>query len=189
MLLPAPSTQNNNAWHVRFFSGSAASWNKDSDLKVRCVRGAGLTPSNLSRNTGTEIVTDWATGLEWQDDESVGNTLLPWEEAIGYCENTLTLGGWLDWRMPNINELFSIVDLSRRDPAINTSIFINTHLGHEWSSTTHVNDTGIAWQVFFDNGLLMPLGNKINAGHVRCVRGGEGGSGGFLPAIISYLIF
>ena len=51
------------------------------------------------------IVTDSATGLEWQDD-AVG-TKTTWQDAIARCE-ALTLDAKSDWRLPNLNELTSI---------------------------------------------------------------------------------
>jgi len=62
-----------------------------------------------------DVVTDSKTGLAWQDD-AIGSQM-SWQSAIDYCE-ALTLDTYEDWRMPNINELKSIVDRSKREPAI-----------------------------------------------------------------------
>lgn len=65
----------------------------------------------LVRNNETGVVRDRLTGLVWQDNIDFANVLAPmsWNQAIGYCE-ALDLGGYDDWRMPNLNELYSIVD-------------------------------------------------------------------------------
>ena len=47
---------------------------------------------------------------------------IPWSEALDYCEN-LSFANHNDWRLPNIQELQSIVDYSRQDPAIDTTLF------------------------------------------------------------------
>ena len=81
-----------------------------------------------------DTVKDNATGLIWQkcskglsglNCESGSVDDLIWESAITYCEG-LSLGNRTDWRLPNINELKSIVDYSRYHPAINIDYFPNT---------------------------------------------------------------
>ena len=57
---------------------------------------------------------DHTTGLMWQHQSEL--ELRDWTDALAHI-STLELGGFDDWRMPNINELFSIVDISRRNPA------------------------------------------------------------------------
>ena len=180
------------AWQVSFYSGSVGGRAKLSydQVYVRCVRGNQLVPSKFLRNAELEIVTDLASGLQWQDAKDVvGSTRRSWKDSIEYCEN-LEIDGDNDWRMPNNNELFSIIDFDKREPAINT-VFAITHSSLEWSSTTAASNPENAWYVHFKAGLLLPIGNKVNSMYVRCVRGGEitGGSGGkaFIPAIQSLL--
>lgn len=50
----------------------------------------------------------------WQKDTAPGSQLgkYTWEQALTYCEN-LVLGVYSDWRLPNRNELQSLVDYSR----------------------------------------------------------------------------
>lgn len=108
------------------------------------------------------------SNLEWQDD-AVGGTMT-WTQAIDYCEN-LTLGGNADWRLPNINELKSIVDKSRYNPAV-VSAFTNMSSDQYWSSTTYESSKNFAWIVIFLDGKEAG-GNKSYYKHVRCVRGGQ----------------
>jgi len=124
----------------------------------------------LSRNA--EIVSDSATGLQWQDDAIVASTTRTWTDAIGYCENTLVLGGYTDWRLPNKKELLSIVDRSRYAPAIDNTIFVNTASSYYWSSTTDASYTSNAWGVYFSYGDSLNRYKTLN-GYVRCVRGGQ----------------
>ncbi len=114
-----------------------------------------------------EMVTDSTTGLVWQDTTPATRT---WVSAIAYCE-ALTLGGNSDWRLPNLNELTSIVDDTTSNPAI-SSVFVNTISNYYWSSTTNAGDTTRAWVVYFFNGLQYN-NNKTNSFYVRCVRAGQ----------------
>ncbi|WP_457592376.1 Lcl C-terminal domain-containing protein [Hydrogenimonas sp.] len=120
------------------------------------------------------VVTDSATGLMWQDDYSDNGgavKLATWIEAIDYCEN-LTLGGYSDWRLPNIRELNSIVDLSRYRPPIDPVFQITESSRRYWSSTAETGRTSDAWYVSFSS---CSRGNydKTLVYSVRCVRSGE----------------
>jgi hypothetical protein len=77
------------------------------------VAGAPAFAVYVDNKNGT--VTDTRTGLVWQQaDDGVART---WADAGPYCEN-LVLGGYGDWRLPRIDELETLVDYSRYDPAI-----------------------------------------------------------------------
>ena len=54
------------------------------------------------------IVHDNATGLDWQK-AYFSEYYVTWQDALNYCE-TSTYRGRTDWRLPNINELNSILD-------------------------------------------------------------------------------
>ena len=120
-----------------------------------------------------DIVTDSITGLQWQDNSKVKTIRLDWEEAINYCED-LNFMGYNDWRLPNINELLSIVDDTKYNPAID-SIFIYTALEYYWSSTTLPHDKRYGWHIDFIDGTNDEIYSaaKWSSAYVRCVRAGE----------------
>ncbi len=60
------------------------------------------------------------TGLTWVTIPDGGK--MTWEEAVEYCEN-LTLGGYDDWRLPTVEELFSISDFEEGWPYLDTEYF------------------------------------------------------------------
>jgi len=181
-----------DVWVVNFSYGDLSSLNKTGNGYVRCVRGGQLTPSNLSRNNMTEIVTDSTTRLQWQDNAIVKSTKRSWIDAINYCENTLILGGYSDWRLSNANELLSIADYSRSKPAINKSVFVYTPSTSSedsyWSSTASVDNTSDAWIVRFFSGCPGHYDSKaFGSNYVRCVRGGQINIPAN-PSIIMYLL-
>jgi len=127
-------------------------------------------------DNGNGTVTDTPTTLMWQkQDDGITKT---WEQALTYCEG-LSLGGFSDWRLPNIKELRSIIDSSKYSPAINTTYFPNTQSSYYWSSTTYAGGTTDAWYVYFDGGHVdnfsktLTATNKITTHYVRCVRAGQ----------------
>ena len=90
---------------------------------------------------------------------------MDWDNAQEYAE-LRRLGGYEDWRVPNIHELFGIVDLSRFNPATEMP---NTFAERYWSSSTSAYYTYYAWNVNFYSGLVYSY-NKTFTSCVRCVR-------------------
>ena len=115
-----------------------------------------------------ERVVDSKTNLQWQNDNQVNSIQKSWKEAINFCEN-LELDGYKDWRLPNIVELSSIIDVTKPQPVI-AEIFKN-RAGDFWSSTTKAQDSTVAWIVIFNYGIEY-FKDKKDKYFVRCVRGG-----------------
>jgi len=161
------------AWCVSFAYGIANSRDKSDypshvHYKVRAVRGK--QPETLDHLiiNGDGTVTDTSTGMMWQQ-ESIDAMI--WKEALAYCEN-LSLAGYNDWRLPNVNELESLVDYNQINPSIDTLAFPATTTSNYWSSTTFVEYSFNAWVVHFDRGHRTSK-NKPFSFHVRAVRGGQ----------------
>ncbi|WP_022851109.1 DUF1566 domain-containing protein [Limisalsivibrio acetivorans] len=126
--------------------------------------------AELTRNGSNGTVTDSRNDLMWQDDSDAASFTKQWQEAIDYCE-ALTLGGYNDWRLPNMRELLSIADRSTYDPAIDNT-FQNVRSLLYWSSTTDAGNSYLAWSVDFNHGKSY---DYLKLGHidVRCVRSVE----------------
>jgi hypothetical protein len=118
-------------------------------MYVRLVRGNIEYGQNNYIDNGDGTITDFATGLMWQQTDSSHG--LDWEGALSYAEN-LDLAGYNDWRLPNAKELQSIVDYMRSpattdsaaiDPFFNvTSIQDmngNKQYPYFWTGTTHLD--------------------------------------------------
>jgi hypothetical protein len=168
---------------------------------VRPVRGNTYGVNDFVDN-GDGTVTDRATGLMWQQAD-IGSGM-DWEDALAYAES-LTLGGYDDWRLPNVKELQGIVDYTRspsavdaanQGPAIDTDFFDITEIpsgttnyspdyGYFWTSTSAYHSTAspeyiYAWYVAFGTA-PNDTGNDFHgAGAVRFdakVEGNETGAG------------
>ncbi len=134
-------------------------------------------PANFIRGGG--IVHDPNTGLQWQDDSKIKTEAInkTWKEAKTYCQN-LVLGGYHNWRLPNIDELGTIVHYGRtkNDPAGSIGAIyptfqnINSNDLWYWSSTTVKSATSRAWTVGFNNDGDDNWLHKTNGHSVRCVR-------------------
>lgn len=121
---------------------------------------------------GNGTVTDTVTGLMWQQTDGGEMTV---ESAVIYCD-TLSLGGYTDWRMPNPHELFSIINHQNVNPALNTAVFPNTGAAYWWSSVRQINDSNKVWCTNSGGGVgNHPKSETISAGgtkkfHIRAVR-------------------
>jgi hypothetical protein len=65
------------------------------------------------RNNGDGTVTDLNTGLMWQADPGVKKTYARATAGAAKCRT----GGYDDWRLPTIKELYSLILFSGTDPA------------------------------------------------------------------------
>lgn len=124
---------------------------------------------SVSLSLASDVWTDSKTGLTWQDNNASKTTKLVWEEAKNYCTN-LNLAGEENWRLPNIKELQSIVNVNSYNPAIKKGFkHVNT-LDNYWSSSSFVSHDEGAWIVYFKNGNINANYKTVKF-YVRCVRG------------------
>ena len=117
-------------------------------------------------DNGNGAITDNLTGLIWTKDANAPGpaacspaTPKTWQGALNYvaCLNTNNYLGYTDWRLPNINELKSLVNKEQTDPGawLNTQGFTNvqSYSSLYWSSTTHASyssdcNSCYAWVVY-----------------------------------------
>jgi hypothetical protein len=137
---------------------------------ARLVRGPlppSVSPIHRFLDHGNGTVTDLDTGLMWQQ---VGPaTALTWTNALLYAGH-LVLGGFGDWRLPNIKELRSLNDETLAGPSLATNFFPDARSARYWSSTTQNNRSTNAWFAEFVNGLTSQAA-KAGSNWVRAVRG------------------
>ena len=142
---------------------------------------SGTQPSYTPAPIGSDyVVTDNLTGLMWKkcsegQTASVSNcTGTPgtytFAAALTRC-GAQTYAGFSDWRLPNIRELFSIInDNTFTAPLIDKVKFPVTVSDAYWSSTTYAGDASTAIYVSFDYPTVMNS-PKTTSHYVRCVRG------------------
>jgi len=156
-------------------TGQVKSYNIDGNIVTDgSIKDDGYYQAGKARSYGRsgDIVIDNATGLEWQDDETVQRK---WENngkfpAVTYC-NMSTLGDQRDWRVPSIDELLTLSDASHYNPSVTEGIFSHISSSDYWSSATYAGNISSAWGMSFDLGYSTSY-YKTNDNYVRCVRGG-----------------
>lgn len=141
-------------------------------------------------NNGNGTVTDGMTGLIWLRNANCTDTVggvnrpsgyLTWADALtwtaalanGACGLTddSTAG---QWRLPNRNELQSLIDYSTSGPALPTGHpFVGVRSSFYWSSTTFAPNPSKAWFVHLNDGIVYgATGDKTDFLWVWPVRGG-----------------
>ena len=140
---------------------------------------------------GTQgAVTDDETGLMWKrcsegqtwDGNSCTGDAMEstWQEALQRARevNTGNAGknlGHSDWRLPNKNELASLVEQRCSNPAINTTLFPGTPSRNFWSASPYaLGPGGDAWGVnFYGGDIRSARADASTEIYVRLVRGGQ----------------
>jgi hypothetical protein len=144
----------------------------------------GTARSYTSNADGT--ITDNSTGLMWEKLTNPGdgsihdwNNTYSWAQAfvkIAALNTVPCFANHCDWRLPNINELETLLDYGLVNPCIapvfNNGVdsFTNSTTLYYWSSTPHQADPDIVWGVnFFDGGKFPSVSSQEF--YVRAVRG------------------
>ncbi len=132
---------------------------QDGDLQ----RGVAWPTSRFTDNGGG-TVTDNLTGLVWTKDGNAPGpaacspaTSKAWQAALDYvgCLNTNSYLGYTDWRLPNINELKSLVHYGQASTTtwLGTQGFNNVHDAYLSSTSYTRNPSSSAWIVLVGGGV------------------------------------
>jgi len=139
---------------VNFADGRIKGYPVTKTFFVLCVRGNPLYGRNDFHDNGDGTITDRATGLVWQKNDSGRG--MNWEQALAYAASLKN-----GWRLPNAKELQSIVDYTRSPDTTGSAaihpIFHCTAITNEvgkldypfyWTSTTHASSRG-GWSAVY----------------------------------------
>jgi len=149
---------------------------------------AGTTSITVATKTdliSNNCVYDQRTKLMWSRYPSdglgpAGDGRMPWTTdgnghgifAFVAAANAALLGGYSDWRIPNIQEIFTIMNFEAPTALPNTTSFPDwPATDYIFSSTTHVANTAAAYAFYCGNGHCVGQ-NKTDPFWVPLVRGG-----------------
>jgi hypothetical protein len=176
-----------SAWSVYFYDGTTNGASRIRASRVRMVRGgqplgllgnARLTTDYVDHGDGTATHTPsglmWqrcAIGQIWTGSTCSGSaSTMKWTDAMSLTSTSIS--GRTDWRLPTADELLSLVDYNRVEPAINSSIFPNTPSSTFWTSSLHADYPYYAFAAKFSSG-FMGAGSRSWSYSVRLVRSGQ----------------
>ncbi|MFQ3247175.1 MAG: hypothetical protein ACI9SP_003830 [Arenicella sp.] len=144
------------------------------------------TPTNkfIDNNDGT--VTDIRTELMWTkcaigqniNTCAGGGNNYTWASAL-QAGSVIDSAGYDDWRVPNVRELMTILELQCISPSINLAVFPNTSSANFWTSSpwdagyydprSGTTSIGISYVVSFDRG-SSDTRERDETAHLRLVR-------------------
>ncbi len=135
-------------------------------LALQTVRNDFVVPGN-------GIVYDRATGLLWE--KSGSPRFMNYAEAVGYVRslNRRRLGGFIDWRLPTLAELWTLKKQRRQW----TGLYLDPVFGRPtqqwyWCWSADQRSAHANWGISFRKGYISYLG-RHSTGYVRAVRGGR----------------
>ena len=103
-----------------------------------------------------QTVVDRLTSLRWLKKADLTGKPVNWPKAFVAIHelNTLKTGGDNQWRLPNINELESLVDCSCHNPALPKDHPFESVQEVYWSSTTSFFEKNWSWALYLHKGAL-----------------------------------
>ncbi len=115
---------------------------------------------------GDGTIKDTKTGLMWAKDGS--SETMSHEKAEKYCKES-SLAGYKDWRLPTVEELASLIDYKKYNPAIVSDLFNVKTDDWYWTGTIYADSSDFAWIVDFYLGRVHWC-YRDNGNYVRPVR-------------------
>ena len=133
----------------------------------------------------SSVYVDPQSGLTWTRDANIPGKATSWHEAVEWVK-TLNCGGYNDWRLPTVEELWSFIDMPR--PLLkgtpeecchyawfNANGFKNVQAEWYWSGTednTIENNKIVGAEMVDTRGPCDGNSHKDDDGFVWPVRGG-----------------
>jgi uncharacterized protein YjbI with pentapeptide repeats len=123
---------------------------------------------NLKAIKGDVVVVDNATGLMWHQNSS--DEYMKWNKAKECVEDLNSRGyaGYHDWRLPTVEEAFSLVESSKRNGLYIDPVFSRKQVWI-WTGNRKAGSES-AWGVHFDFGGVYGGDVVYDGGYVRPVR-------------------
>jgi len=101
-----------------------------------------------------EVAFDRLTGLYWRRSADLANGTVSWKDALEAIAGLNGRDTGRGWRLPNINELDSLLDCSAYGPALPAGHPFKDISDVYWSSTTSMFEPDWAWALYLTKGAV-----------------------------------
>lgn len=102
----------------------------------------------------TPGIVDHLTGLMWWQAGSLGEEPVSWQQALDQVNHLNQIQQTRHWRLPNINELESLVDAGCFSPALPADHPFEQTREIYWSSSSSLYEPDWAWALYMDKGAV-----------------------------------
>ncbi|MCI8857019.1 MAG: DUF1566 domain-containing protein [Clostridiaceae bacterium] len=138
-------------------------------------------PPGADWAAGARMIHDRNTGLFWELKSPEAGSVNDCGARYTFAEcgaylsrlNAARFGGFDDWRLPNRDELRSLMDYGREDCALDPAVFENAPVGDYWTKNVHKKQPWFAWTIFSGFGCAV-VKSMESRQYVMAVRGGDG---------------
>jgi len=185
-----PKTGQTECWDTNGNSITCARTGQDGDSQAGTPW---VNPRFTDNGDGT--ITDNLTALIWLKNADCLDGMTTWSNAFAYvtelntsgtmdgvyCGDTSNNGSnHADWRLPNVNELLSVMNFAEPDPLtwLGNWNFVNIQANDYWTSSTYADAKQNVWSVIFDAGNGLSLISKDNTSYIWPIRSGQSVSSG-----------
>jgi hypothetical protein len=123
-------------------------------------------PRFITNDSG---VLDCLTGCRWSRCADLADGPVTWCEAIAAVTDLRRASDNAGWRLPNINELESLVDCAYAAPALSPDLPFTAVRDVYWSATTSHYEPDWSWALYLDKGAVGVGQKRFSRFHVWAV--------------------
>lgn len=148
----------NQAWYIHMGGARVYRGMKHGSYMVWPVSGSAPGRDRIKDRfvNQTHSFYDRLTQRTWLNDKWPAAGAVTWQQALDWIKrlNEEKETGYQDWRLPNIRELESLVDITSHSPALAAGhLFHRIHEGY-WSATTSLYEPRHAWGLYTKDGAI-----------------------------------
>ena len=148
----------NQAWYIHMGGGRVQRGMKHGSYMVWPVSGSELWRNIIKDRfvKQNNSFYDRHTQRTWLNDERLNTGAINWQQALDRIKrlNEEKVAGYRDWRLPNIRELESLVDVTSHSPALAAGHSFQRVQEGYWSATTSLYEPKYAWVLYTRDGAI-----------------------------------
>ena len=148
----------NQAWYIHMGGARVYRGMKHGSYMVWPVAGGEPVRDKFKDRfvKQTHSFYDRLTQRTWLNDKRLDTGAITWQHALDRIKrlNKEIVAGYRDWRLPNIRELESLVDVTSHSPALAAGHPLQGVQEGYWSATTSLYEPRYAWVLYTKDGAV-----------------------------------
>lgn len=148
----------NQAWYIHMGGARVYRGMKHGSYMVWPVAGSKSGMGHIQNRFVAErhLFQDRRTQRTWLNGKWLDTGAVTWQQALDRIRkiNEEKVAGYRDWRLPNIRELESLVDVTAHSPALAAGCPFHRIQEGYWSATTSLYEPRYAWVLYTKDGAV-----------------------------------